>query len=114
MWMRRVNLGAGAPDILYGETPFGWQLSDDRSRLVADTEEQRLVAVVRHMYLSERLPMREIVERLRRMRVVNRRGGPFGLSSVWEMIHRRSEQPAEAKGKARKPVRATAKKRKRA
>jgi hypothetical protein len=124
--MRRVNLGAGARDILYGETPFGWQLSDDRSRLVVDTEEQRLLAVVRHMYLSERLPMRDIVERLRRMGVVNRRGRPFGLSGVWEMIHRRSEKPAEAAKKGRKTargarafravkaVRGAAKKRKRA
>lgn len=104
--MRRVNL-SGARDILYGETPFGWQLSDDRSRLVMDPEEQRLLSVVRHMYLSEGLPMRVIVERLRKMGVVNRRGRPFGLSSVWEMIHNRNEKPREAKKGGRTPVRAS-------
>ncbi|HEY1697724.1 MAG TPA: hypothetical protein VGG39_36440 [Polyangiaceae bacterium] len=94
--MRRVSL-PGAADVLYGETPFGWRLNADRSRLVLDPEEQRLLAVVRHMYLVERLPMRGIVERLRKMGIVNRRGSAFGLSGVWEMIHRRTEPPKEAK-----------------
>ncbi|HEY1696192.1 MAG TPA: hypothetical protein VGG39_28695 [Polyangiaceae bacterium] len=97
--MRRVNLPSGTRDILYGETPFGWKLSPDRSKLVLDPEEQRLLSVVRHMYLVERLPMRGIVERLRKMGVVNRRGRPFGLSGVWEMIHRRQDKPTEAKGR---------------
>jgi hypothetical protein len=100
--MRSVTLPAGTRDILYGETPFGWRLSPDRSKLVLDPEEQRLLSVVRHMYLAERLPMRAIVERLRKMRVVNRRGRPFGLSGVWEMIHRRNEQPAEAERAGKK------------
>jgi hypothetical protein len=99
--MRRVHLPSNAPDILYGETPFGWRLSADRSKLVLDPDEQRLLSVVRHMYLAERLPMRDIVARLRSMRIVNRRGRPFGLSSVWEMIHHRQEPPAEAKTKGR-------------
>jgi hypothetical protein len=95
--MRRVNLRGGTErDILYGEAPFGWRISSDRSMLVLDPDEQRLLSVVRHLYLVERIPMRGIVERLRRMGVVNRRGRPFGLSSVWEMIHRRKERPAEA------------------
>jgi hypothetical protein len=51
------------------------------------------------MYLVERLPMRGIVDRLRKMGVVNRRGRPFGLSGVWEMIHRRQDKPTEAKGR---------------
>lgn len=97
--MRRVNLPSGTRDILYGETPFGWKLSPDRSKLVLDPEEQRLLSVVRHMYLVERLPMRGIVDRLRKMGVVNRRGRPFGLSGVWEMIHRRQDKPDEARGR---------------
>jgi hypothetical protein len=110
--MRRVNLPSGTRDILYGETPFGWRLSPDRSKLVLDPEEQRLLSVVRHMYLVERLPMRGIVDRLRKMGVVNRRGRPFGLSGVWEMIHRRQDRPDEASAKARgsKTGRAAAKK----
>jgi hypothetical protein len=102
--MRRVNLH-GAADVLYGETPFGWQLSPDRSKLVLDPEEQRLLSVVRHLYMVERLPMRAVVERLRKMGVVNRRGRPFGLSGVWEMIHRRNELPAEALAPARRKAR---------
>src|SRR5579883_787144 len=80
---------------LYGEAPFGWRVSNDRSRLEADPREQRLIAVVRHMYLVERVPMREIVARLEEMGVVNRRGQPFGLSRVWEMVHRGHEPPPE-------------------
>ena len=63
--MRLVSLPSGHRPILYGETPFGWRLNDDRSRLVKDETEQRLLSVVRHMYMAERLPMRGIVERLR-------------------------------------------------
>lgn len=70
-----------------------------------DPEEQRLLAVVRHMYLVERLPMRGIVERLRKMGIVNRRGSAFGLSGVWEMIHRRTEAPKEAKKPAKTKAR---------
>ena len=94
--MRRVIAPRGAKDILYGETPFGWKLSRDRSKLVMDGSEQRILAVVRHMYVADRVPMREIVTRLREMGIVNRRGRSFGLSSVFEMIHRGRKQPAEA------------------
>lgn len=101
--MRKVQFeGQKTRPILYGEAPFGWRLSDDRSRLVKDENEQRLLSVVRHMYLNERMPMRGIVDRLRKMRVVNRRGRPFGLSGVWEMIHRRKAVPSEAKHRARR------------
>ncbi|HEY1697728.1 MAG TPA: hypothetical protein VGG39_36460 [Polyangiaceae bacterium] len=112
--MRRVLIPSGKGDILYGETPFGWKLNDDRSKLVPDPEEQRLLSVVRHMYLSERLPMRGIVERLGKMGIVNRRGSAFGLSGVWEMIHRRSDKPPEAKPKKSRAAkrRAPSKKRK--
>lgn len=108
--MRRVNLPSGTRDILYGETPFGWKLSADRSKLVLDPEEQRLLSVVRHMYLVERLPMRGIVERLRKMGVINRRGRPFGLSGVWEMIHRRQDRPDEALARGRAAASKTKKK----
>jgi hypothetical protein len=54
------------------------------------------------MYFAERIPMREIVARLREMGIVNRRGRAFGLSSVFEMIHRGRKQPAEAKTLARR------------
>ena len=97
--MRRVNLPAGR-DILYGEAPYGWRLTPDRSELVHAPDEQRVMSVVRHLYLVERLPMRSIVDRLREMRVLNRRGRPFGLSGVWEMIHRRKDPPQEAKARA--------------
>jgi hypothetical protein len=100
--MRRVIAPRGARDILYGETPFGWRLSRDRSKLVLDGDEQRILSVVRHMYFAERVPMREIVMRLREMGIVNRRGRPFGLSSVFEMIHRGRKQPPEAKNTARR------------
>jgi hypothetical protein len=100
--MRRVLAPKGARDILYGETPFGWKLSRDRSKLVLDGSEQRILSVVRHMYFAERVPMREIVTRLREMGIVNRRGRSFGLSSVFEMIHRGKKQPPEAKKTGRK------------
>jgi hypothetical protein len=95
--MRRVAAPEGARDILYGEAPFGWRLSKDRSRLVEDKEEQRVIAVVRHMYFSLRLPMRDIVQLLEETGVKNRRGHAFGLSRIFEIIHGKSAKPAEAR-----------------
>jgi hypothetical protein len=97
--MRKVKI-PGAKPILFGEAPFGWKLNAERSELVLDTDEQRVLSVVRHLYTIDRLPMRGIVDRLKKMNIVNRRGRPFGLSGVWEMIHKRSETPAEAAGRA--------------
>ncbi len=54
-------------------------------RIVVDEEEQRLVALVRHMYASGR-SMREIVTELRIMGVVNRAGKPFRLLHVWTIL----------------------------
>src|SRR5579864_6900321 len=100
--MRRVAALGSSPDILYGETPYGWRLSRDRSRLVVNGDEQRVLSVVRHMYFVERIPMRDVVRRLEEAGIVNRRGRPFVLSGVWEMIHRRRERPEEAQAKGRK------------
>jgi hypothetical protein len=95
--MRRVQGPAGArKEVLYGEAPYGWRLSRDRSKLVLDKDEQRLIGVVRHMYFVERLNMRLIVSRLDEMGVVNRRNRPFALSSVWSMIHHGTKLPPEA------------------
>jgi hypothetical protein len=93
--MRRV-VTARSNGRLYGEAPFGWRVSADATKLIKDTHEQRVVAIVRHMYLSERMPMRDIVLRLDEMGVVSRRGKPFGLSRVWEMVHRGDELPVAA------------------
>jgi site-specific DNA recombinase len=98
----RQAVALGSSPVLYGETPYGWRLTRDRSRLVVNGDEQRVIAVVRHMYFAKRVPMREVVKRLKEMGVINRRGRPFGLSSVWEMIHHGTERPAEAKKQAKK------------
>jgi hypothetical protein len=102
--MRRVLAPRGTPDILFGETPYGWRLSRDRSKLVKEPDEQRILAVVRHMYFVQRFPMRDVVERLREMGIVSRRGRPFGLSSVFEMIHRGKDRPPEASAHKRRVV----------
>ena|SRR5579859_5355316 len=96
MAMHRVVAPHGAKDILYGATPFGWRLSKDRSRLIEDREEQRVISVVRHMYFVGRVPMREIVKRLKEMGVTNRRGHPFPLSRVFEIVHSTETRPPEA------------------
>jgi hypothetical protein len=100
--MRRALAFGSSPEVLYGETPFGWRLSRDRSKLVMNGDEQRILAVVRHMYFAERVPMRDIVQRLSDMGIVNRRGRPFGLSSVWEMVHHGRQRPPEASPPKRK------------
>ena len=96
--MRRVAAPAGHKPILYGEAPYGYRISDDRSKLVIEEDEQRVIAVIRHMYFAERLHMRAVVAALKKMGVVNRRGRPFGLSRVFEIVH-------AAKRKVRPPGR---------
>ena len=96
MAMHRVVAPDGAKDILYGQMPFGWRLSKDRSRLVEDRDEQRVISVVRHMYFAGRVPMREIVKRLKEMGVRNRRGHAFPLSRVFEIVHTTNTRPPEA------------------
>ncbi len=93
----RVKAPRGAKDILYGQPPYGWKLAKDRSRLVKNPDEQRVIATIRRCYAVERLTMRAIVEKLRAMGVKNRRGSPFPLSRVHEIIHGNTKSPPEAK-----------------
>ena len=94
--MMRVTAPAGSKDILYGQPPYGWKLTKDRSKLVRNPDEQRVIAMVRHMYFIRRLPMREIVDEMRTMGVVNRRGSAFPLSRVCEILHTDKKAPPEA------------------
>ncbi len=94
--MMRVTAPRGSKDILYGQPPFGWKLSKDRSKLVKNPDEQRVIAMVRHMYFIRRLPMRQIVEELASLGVVNRRGNAFPLSRVCEILHSDRKPPREA------------------
>jgi hypothetical protein len=94
--MMRVRAPKGSKDILYGQPPYGWKLTQDRSRLIKNPDEQRVIATVRHMYFVRRLPMRHIVAELAEMGVVNRRGRPFPVSRVCEILHALNKKPPEA------------------
>ena len=94
--MMRVTAPAGSKDILYGQPPYGWKLTKDRSKLVRNPDEQRVIAMVRHMYFIRRLPMRDIVDEMKAMGVVNRRGSAFPLSRVCEILHTGKKAPPEA------------------
>ncbi len=96
--MMRVQAPKGSKDILYGQPPYGWKLTKDRSKLVKAPEEQRVIAMVRHMYFIRRLPMRQIVSELAEMGIVNRRGHAFPLSRICEILHSDKKPPAEANG----------------
>jgi hypothetical protein len=65
-----------------------------RSKLELDPDDERLVAVVRHMHLVRRFPMRGIVAELEAMGLVDSRGRPFPLSLVWTIVY--SMQPPRA------------------
>jgi hypothetical protein len=94
--MMRVVAPAGSKDILYGQPPYGWKLTKDRSKLVRNQDEQRVITVVRHMFFVRRLTMREIVVELSSMGIVNRRGHAFPLSRVCEILHTDKKPPPEA------------------
>ena len=95
--MMRVVAPAGSKDILYGQPPYGWKLTRDRSKLVRHPDEQRVISMVRHMYFIRRLPMRSIVEELKDLGIVNRRGSSFPLSRVCEILHADKKPPPEAR-----------------
>ncbi len=95
--MNRVFAPKGLKDILYGQPPYGWKLTQDRSKLVKNPEEQRVIAMVRHMYCVRRLPMRTVVEQLAAMGVVNRRGNAVPLSRVFEILHSDKKAPPDAR-----------------
>jgi hypothetical protein len=62
-------------------------------KLALDPDDERLCAVVRHMHLVGGLPMRAIVEELKAMGFVDRRGQPFPLSHVWGILRRVDRRP---------------------
>jgi hypothetical protein len=99
--MRRTRTPDGS-EVLYGELPFGWRLSRDRSSVVEDRDEQRVIAIVRHLYVAQGTPMRQIAVRLAQMGIVNRRGKSFSLSRIWEMIQHDGGRPLEAERPTRK------------
>jgi hypothetical protein len=95
--MMRVVAPAGSKDIIYGQPPFGWKLAKDRSKLVKNPDEQRVIAMVRHMFFIRRLTMRGIVAELQAVGVTNRRGNAFPLSRVCEILHMDGKAPREAR-----------------
>jgi hypothetical protein len=65
--------------------PRGWGYrSAADGTIEVDEDEQRVVAIVRHMHATGN-SLREIVVKLREMGVVSRRGKPIGLTRVFEM-----------------------------
>ena len=71
-----VPLGARACRLTFAEV---------RMRIVVDEDEERLIALVRHMHASGR-SMRDIVTELRIMGVVTRAGKPLRLIHVWTIL----------------------------
>jgi hypothetical protein len=60
---------------------------------VVEDPHQRVAAVVRHMYLVERIPARVIVLKLRAMGIVDGDGQPFDLARVMEMVRNMRPRP---------------------
>ncbi len=69
-----------------------------RPHLELDPDDERLVAVVRHMHFFGGLPMRRIVAELEAMGFVDPRGRPFPLSLVWSIVHTFRRTPPKAGG----------------
>ncbi len=68
-----------------GQSPWGRRVGPSGD-FVPDEEEERVVAVVRHMRMNG-YKLREIVAFLADLGVVGRRGKPIGMTRVFEMIH---------------------------
>jgi hypothetical protein len=76
---------------LAGQVGWGYRVSGDGAIQRNEYEEQ-VVVVARHMRASG-YTIREIVEFLRELGVVGRRGTPIGTTRVFEMIHGGRRKP---------------------
>jgi hypothetical protein len=76
---------------LAGQVGWGWRVGGDGVVQRNEYEEQ-VVAVARHMRASG-YTIREIVDFLRELGVVGRRGTPIGTTRVFEMIHGGRRKP---------------------
>jgi hypothetical protein len=102
MSISRVVAPPGSKDIVYGHPPYGWRISKDRSKVVRDRYEQRVIAVIRHMSLVRGLSIRKIIAELNEMGIVNRRGKPFPFARVWEIVHGIKEPAADTQATKRR------------
>jgi hypothetical protein len=82
----RWGVSADRRIVLLGAVPWGYRLSEDRTSLVPDKEEQRVLAVVRHMFAVEKKSVREIVADLAALGYVGRAGKPLTQTRVFEML----------------------------
>jgi hypothetical protein len=102
--MLRVKAPRGAKDILYGQPPYGWELSRDRSKLVKEPAEQRVIAMI--LRLDARgLSTRQIATELASAGLRTRRGGKFVATTVLVIIRRGRKPPPESKKGSAKPGR---------
>jgi hypothetical protein len=78
---------------LAGQVGWGWCVGGD-GVVQRNEQEEQVVVVARHMRASG-YTIREIVDFLRQLGVVGRRGTPIGTTRVFEMIHggRRKPRP---------------------
>lgn len=78
--------GKAAPrPATWGRVPWGYRLSADGMSLEPNLAERAVVAVARHMRLRG-LKLRQIVDELKKLGVVNRNGRPFGITRVYELL----------------------------
>jgi hypothetical protein len=101
MSISRVVAPPGSKDIVYGHPPYGWRISRDRSKVVRDRYEQRVIAIIRHMSVRG-LSIRKIITELHAMKIVNRRGKPFAFARVWEIVHGTKEPAADTQATKRR------------
>ena len=87
--------------VLLGLPPWGFRLSEDRAKLIADEHEQAITAVVRHMFGVRGLSVRAIVDELSAMGVTGRAGKPLTQTRIFEMVRAGPQSKARA-GRPRK------------
>lgn len=87
---RRRREAEGEPP--FGEVPWGYRRNASGTRVVRDTREQRVLAVVAHMRANGFI-LREIVAELNRLGLRSRRGHRIGITRVHEMLRDIETEP---------------------
>jgi hypothetical protein len=97
------STGAGRRARLFGEVPWGYRLSEDRTRLMVDEREQRISAIVRHAR-CEGMQLAEIANLLNECGVRNRRGQTYTAARVHDLLSRAGGQGVAPPHALRDPV----------
>jgi hypothetical protein len=88
----RTRSHKGDQNKSFGHALWGFRRSADGGQLVPEPDEQRVLQIIVHMR-TEKLTLREIVEHLKKAKLVSRAGKPLGIARVHQLLQAIKREP---------------------